>query len=149
MAELGELVEKVRSKNAGPFWLTIDIFCGEPAIFQRICNQVATPTVADLFQVAESSIKRFEINSLPNIPNIEYKPTLVILADVLYYLSEDNQKICMQNLSKALHPRSRLIITSVYGKSYFLPIEFHNRNCAGVTFWPMLDANCLVFVLFG
>jgi len=29
MAKLGAVVEKVRSKNAGPFWLTIDIFCDD------------------------------------------------------------------------------------------------------------------------
>ena len=24
---LGQMVRKIRSKNAGPFWLTLDIFC--------------------------------------------------------------------------------------------------------------------------
>ena len=33
MSQLGDLVQKVRSKNAGPFWLTIDIFCGSEAVF--------------------------------------------------------------------------------------------------------------------
>ena len=27
LTKLSEIVESVRSKNAGPFWLTIDIFC--------------------------------------------------------------------------------------------------------------------------
>ena len=77
---------------------------------------------------------RFEINSLPNIPNIEYKPTLVILADVLYYLSKDDQKICIKKLSEALHPRSQLIITSVYSKSYFLPTELQDSLCEYFSF---------------
>ena len=28
MPKLGERVLRVRSKNAGPFWVTVDIFCG-------------------------------------------------------------------------------------------------------------------------
>lgn len=64
MAELGELVEKVRSKNAGPFWLTIDIFCANSAAYQRVCKQLTTQIVADLFRVEKSTLKRFEINSL-------------------------------------------------------------------------------------
>lgn len=35
MTTLGEQVVTVRSKNAGPFWLTIDIFCGDPDTFAR------------------------------------------------------------------------------------------------------------------
>ena len=27
MYELGSIVKNIRSKNAGPFWVTIDIFC--------------------------------------------------------------------------------------------------------------------------
>lgn len=64
MAELGNLVEKIRSKNAGPFWLTIDIFCGNPSAYQQVCDQLATQVVADLFQLNETTIKRFNISSL-------------------------------------------------------------------------------------
>lgn len=63
MAELGQIVEKVRSKNAGPFWLTIDIFCGTAAAFDRVC-QVPTARVAALFGVAEDQIRRFDIADL-------------------------------------------------------------------------------------
>ena len=38
MPELGSIVEKVRSKNAGPFWLTVDIFCGSPEAYARVVN---------------------------------------------------------------------------------------------------------------
>ena len=55
MAELGRIVEKVRSKNAGPFWLTIDIFCGTDAAFARVRNGVRTQAIADLFRTGSSA----------------------------------------------------------------------------------------------
>ncbi|MCB2122242.1 MAG: DUF4387 family protein, partial [Rhodobacteraceae bacterium] len=38
MAELGPIVQKVRSKNAGPFWLTVDVFCGSAEVFARVVS---------------------------------------------------------------------------------------------------------------
>lgn len=35
---LGEAAKYVRSKNAGPFWMTIDIFCDEDESYNRIKN---------------------------------------------------------------------------------------------------------------
>lgn len=64
MAELGQIAEKVRSKNAGPFWLTIDIFCGNSAVFERISKQVTTDRIASLFRVAPGELKRFDIAGL-------------------------------------------------------------------------------------
>jgi len=64
MANLGDIVEKVRSKNAGPFWLTIDIFCGTAPAFAQICEGLSTERVANVFSVAPETLKRFEISSL-------------------------------------------------------------------------------------
>ena len=64
MAELGQIAEKVRSKNAGPFWLTIDIFCGDRAVFDRISANLDTARVAALFRAAPDRIKRFDIADL-------------------------------------------------------------------------------------
>lgn len=64
MAELGTLVEKVRSKNAGPFWLTVDIFCGSPEAFVRVTTGLETARVAHLFGVEPQAMKRFDIPDL-------------------------------------------------------------------------------------
>ena len=64
MPELGHIVQKVRSKNAGPFWLTIDIFCGTPEAFDRVCDGLSNDRVARLLDINPESIKRFEITSL-------------------------------------------------------------------------------------
>ena len=64
MANLGEIVEKVRSKNAGPFWLTIDIFCGSASAFGQICEGLSSERVANTFAIDPEALKRFEIPSL-------------------------------------------------------------------------------------
>ena len=37
---LKELVKKIRSKNAGPFLLTIDIFCSDKKNFETIIQNI-------------------------------------------------------------------------------------------------------------
>lgn len=64
MARLGDIVQKVRSKNAGPFWLTIDIFCGDSKTFEEVADLLATGQVAQLFDVPTQAIKRFDIADL-------------------------------------------------------------------------------------
>lgn len=64
MATVGDLVLKVRSKNAGPFWLTVDIFCGTPETFQAVSRGLSTERVADRFDVPPDRLKRFDIDDL-------------------------------------------------------------------------------------
>ncbi|KAJ54631.1 hypothetical protein ACMU_16055 [Actibacterium mucosum KCTC 23349] len=64
MTHLTELVTKIRSKNAGPFWLTVDIFCGNPPAFLRVSTGLKTSQVAAAFATDESKIKRFDISEL-------------------------------------------------------------------------------------
>jgi hypothetical protein len=64
MAELGSIVEKVRSKNAGPFWLTIDIFCGSRQVFDQVRLSLSNARVAAAFQMDPGLVKRFDIQSL-------------------------------------------------------------------------------------
>lgn len=64
MAELGSLVSKVRSKNAGPFWLTVDVFCDDAATYERVRAGLQDAAVARLFGVDLQLVKRFDIPSL-------------------------------------------------------------------------------------
>ena len=64
MAELGSFVEKVRSKNAGPFWVTVDIFCGSDDAYRRVSGGLSTDRVAKLFKTDPATLKRFDITSL-------------------------------------------------------------------------------------
>ena len=64
MTELGQIADKVRSKNAGPFWLTIDIFCGDEGRFEHIRKHMRTEDVAAAFGIPTQTIKRFDMVDL-------------------------------------------------------------------------------------
>ena len=64
MANLGALVRNVRSKNAGPFWLTIDIFCDDVTSFRQVCDHLKTARVAALFDVDADTVRRFDMPQL-------------------------------------------------------------------------------------
>ena len=64
MTRLGDQVLKVRSKNAGPFWVTIDVFCGSALAYQSVVGKLVTNRVAALFQANAAQVKRFDIADL-------------------------------------------------------------------------------------
>lgn len=76
MSRLGELVLKVRSKNAGPFWITVDIFCGSETAFKRVCEGLNQRQLASVLQIQAEQIKRFEIPSL-NVVKISFPRPVV------------------------------------------------------------------------
>ena len=64
MAHIGQIVEKVRSKNAGPFWLTIDIFCGNGNAYDKVLNGLSSERLAATLKADAAKIKRFDMGSL-------------------------------------------------------------------------------------
>ena len=64
MPEVKTLVEKVRSKNAGPFWITVDVFCGSREAFTSVAPALTAARVARLYGTPEQTLKRFEIPDL-------------------------------------------------------------------------------------
>ena len=64
MATLGEKVKKIRSKNAGPFWITVDIFCGDKKVYKDVRNKLKNSKVSSLFMISEQDLNRFEIDNL-------------------------------------------------------------------------------------
>lgn len=64
MPRLGDIVEKVRSKNAGPFWITVDIFCGDKAAFERVVQGLSSARVAQVLHTDAGTLKRFDIADL-------------------------------------------------------------------------------------
>lgn len=64
MALLGRIASSVTSKNAGPYWITIDIRCGDPARFNTIRTALTTEAVAARCGVTPDKIKRFDIVEL-------------------------------------------------------------------------------------
>ena len=64
MSILGEKVKKIRSKNAGPFWITIDIFCGSEEVYKNVCLNLNNSKIANLLMINIKDLKRFEIENL-------------------------------------------------------------------------------------
>ncbi|PYG33061.1 DUF4387 family protein [Pelagimonas varians] len=64
MTRLVDVAVKIRSKNAGPFWLTVDIFCGSAEVFDRVSAALKSDEVAKLFQMQTENLKRFDIADL-------------------------------------------------------------------------------------
>ncbi len=64
MPKLGDVAQKVRSKNAGPFWLTVDIFCGDKNAYKCVVEGFSTLQVARIFRAEPQLIKRFDIPDL-------------------------------------------------------------------------------------
>lgn len=61
MPSLKEVASYVRSKNAGPFWVTIDVFCDTDSAFNRIVNgdTLGTSRLAQLYDVPEEHVEVF------------------------------------------------------------------------------------------
>ena len=81
MPLLGEKVKKIRSKNAGPFWITIDIFCGSKVVFDEVRIRLDNVKIINLFQINGQTLKRFEIESL-NVIKFSF-PRQIIQGDIL------------------------------------------------------------------
>ena len=66
MPSLRELCSHIRSKNAGPFWLTIDLFCADRAAFDVLCASAAiSPAeVARVYAVPSEHVSKWELAEL-------------------------------------------------------------------------------------
>ena len=80
MLTLGKKVRKIRSKNAGPFWITIDIFCGNKTIYKEVCNKLTNSEIMNLLMINEQHLKRFEIDDL-NVVKFSF-PRKIIQGDI-------------------------------------------------------------------
>ncbi len=64
MMKVGEQVKKIRSKNAGPFWITVDVFCGDDETYQKMNTLLSSNMIAELYRVPVETLKRFAIPGL-------------------------------------------------------------------------------------
>lgn len=64
MTQIRDIALKVRSKNAGPFWVTIDVFCGSAQAYNTLTTALKTDAIAALYQQPSQLLKRFDIPDL-------------------------------------------------------------------------------------
>jgi len=74
---IGDIAALVRSKNAGPFWLTIDIFCDTDADYNAIAAPgVITPDrIAALYRVDAKTVKIFPLDDIRAVKISFPRPT--------------------------------------------------------------------------
>lgn len=76
MAKLRDYVVKIRSKNAGPFWVTVDIFCETTDNFERVREALKLSAISEIYKVSENSVKRFDLADL-NVIKISFPRPIV------------------------------------------------------------------------
>ena len=82
MKTLYDIAKVIRSKNAGPFSITLDVLFDSPVIYQRVkeSNLINKQTIAKLYQIPEE-IRKKKIGKK------------LIIHGFLYILSELSNKI--------------------------------------------------------
>jgi hypothetical protein len=64
--KLSDVCHQVRSKNAGPFWITVDLFFRDADSFARFGDHelLQAHSIAEIFGVDAAAIKRFRVPGL-------------------------------------------------------------------------------------
>ncbi|MDH0897172.1 MULTISPECIES: DUF4387 family protein [unclassified Pseudomonas] len=57
---------EIRSKSAGPFWLTFDIFCADAETFRNLCADphLSGPAMATMFRSDPEQVRIFHVAPL-------------------------------------------------------------------------------------
>jgi hypothetical protein len=73
---LKEVCRYVRSKNAGPFWVTVDLFFDSADSYAEYHGDpaISAENIAAIYGVDRAHVKRFEVKSL-NMVKISYPRT--------------------------------------------------------------------------
>jgi hypothetical protein len=69
MPRLAEVCRYVRSKNAGPFWITIDLFFDDRQTYLRHRDDpaIGAASIARLYEIDEAQVRRFAIDRLHTV----------------------------------------------------------------------------------
>jgi hypothetical protein len=65
MATIGELAKLVRSKNAGPFVMTIDIMFADEETYNKVkkSDVLNRKMIADIYNISENQVQLFEVDN--------------------------------------------------------------------------------------
>jgi hypothetical protein len=71
--KLRDLAKVIRSKNAGPFWVTMDIMFENPRIYERVkaTGALNRGIIADLYGIEEDKLQFFHYD-----PGFSYKVSI-------------------------------------------------------------------------
>ncbi|MEU0533899.1 DUF4387 domain-containing protein [Amycolatopsis tolypomycina] len=68
---LADLAHEVRAKNAGPFWVTMELFMRDAEGYRIAADLVDERVIARLYRVEESTVRLFRIPAL-NVVKISF-----------------------------------------------------------------------------
>lgn len=73
MSKLGDVASHVRSKVAGPFWVTIDVFFADRETFARWHDNpgLSADAIARIYEVASDTVAIYPVENL-NMVKISY-----------------------------------------------------------------------------
>ena len=76
---LGDIAKAIRSKNAGPFWITLDVFFASDADFAYVQTSgvLTAEKIGELYGVDPALVKRFE---LPEIMAMKFSMPRAVVA---------------------------------------------------------------------
>jgi hypothetical protein len=74
---LGDLAELIRTKNAGPVWITIDVFFRDHADYSRVADAavLTPPVIADLYHVDADTVRLYHLPAINVIKASFPRPT--------------------------------------------------------------------------
>ena len=66
---LDDIADLVRAKNAGPFWLTLDVFLPSDEAYERVCasDAVDPEVIAPLYRTTADQVQVFPMPALKAI----------------------------------------------------------------------------------
>jgi hypothetical protein len=66
MTSLGMMAKTIRSKNSGPFWITVDIFCDDKISMQKIVQLLhrKKKAIANMYNVKPETVSIFELTEI-------------------------------------------------------------------------------------
>ena len=64
MKILSKITKNIRSKNAGPFWVTVDLFFKDKNSFFYACENISNEKVSNILKIKKNQLKRFEVENL-------------------------------------------------------------------------------------
>ncbi|BDZ40015.1 DUF4387 domain-containing protein [Microbacterium suwonense] len=66
MPTLADVCDEVRSKNAGPFWITLDLFVKDDAAYEIVADEsfLDEQRVGEIYRVDPATIRMFRLPEL-------------------------------------------------------------------------------------
>ena len=61
MKTLSKITKNIRSKNAGPFWVTVDLFFKDKNSFFYACENISNEKVSNILKIKKIQMKRLRL----------------------------------------------------------------------------------------